>query len=79
LEVTEANAIGSPVLSLIPPEALHRIRNTLTPLRGSDVVERLFGIALMSDQHRFAFAVHLNGGQAIIEGERFQEDRHEAA
>lgn len=50
LEVTEANAIGRPVLSLITPEALHTIRNKLTTLRGSDVVERIFGIALMPDQ-----------------------------
>ncbi|WP_027683383.1 HWE histidine kinase domain-containing protein [Rhizobium leguminosarum] len=79
LGVTEANAIGRPVLSLITPEALHAIRNKLTTLRGSDVVERIFGIALTSDQNRFDLAVHLNEGQVTIEGERCQEDRHDAA
>ncbi|TAV90802.1 HWE histidine kinase domain-containing protein [Rhizobium leguminosarum] len=79
LGVTEVNAIGRPVLSLITPEALHTIRNKLTTLRGSDVVERIFGIALTSDQNRFDLAVHLNEGQVIIEGERCQEDRHDAA
>ncbi|MGO7546385.1 HWE histidine kinase domain-containing protein [Rhizobium leguminosarum] len=79
LGVTEANAIGRPVLSVITPEALHTIRNKLTTLRGSDVVERIFGIARMHDQNRFDLAVHLNGGEVIIEGERCQEDRHDAA
>ncbi|MGR9164916.1 HWE histidine kinase domain-containing protein [Rhizobium leguminosarum] len=79
LGVTEANALGRPVISLISPEALHAIRNKLTTLRGSDVVERIFGIALTPDQNRFDLAVHLNEGQVIIEGERCQEDRHDAA
>ncbi|MGR8925519.1 HWE histidine kinase domain-containing protein [Rhizobium leguminosarum] len=79
LGVTEANALGRPVISLISPEALHAIRNKLTTLRGSDVVERIFGIALTRDQNTFDLAVHLNEGQVIIEGERCQEDRHDAA
>ncbi|AXA39541.1 HWE histidine kinase domain-containing protein [Rhizobium leguminosarum] len=79
LGVTEANALGRPVISLISPEALHAIRNKLTTLRGSDVVERIFGIALTPDQNRFDLAVHLNEGRVIIEGERCQEDRHDAA
>ncbi|MGR9422319.1 HWE histidine kinase domain-containing protein [Rhizobium leguminosarum] len=79
LGVTEANALGRPVISLISPEALHAIRNKLTTLRGSHVVERIFGIALTPDQNRFDLAVHLNEGQVIIEGERCQEDRHDAA
>ncbi|MBY5890652.1 HWE histidine kinase domain-containing protein [Rhizobium ruizarguesonis] len=79
LGVAQANAIGRPVISLITPEALHAIRNKLTTLRGSDVVERIFGIALIPDQNTFDLAVHLNGGEVIIEGERRQEDRRDAA
>ncbi|MGO7670284.1 HWE histidine kinase domain-containing protein [Rhizobium ruizarguesonis] len=79
LGVAQADAIGRPVISLITPESLHAIRNKLTTLRGSDVVERIFGIALILDQNRFDLAVHLNGGEVIIEGERRQEDRHDAA
>ncbi|MGO6734127.1 HWE histidine kinase domain-containing protein [Rhizobium ruizarguesonis] len=79
LGVAQANAIGRPVISLITPEALHAIRNKLTTLRGSDVVERIFGIALTSDQNTFDLAVHMNGGEVIIEGERCQEDRRDAA
>ncbi|ASR09480.1 two-component system sensor histidine kinase/response regulator [Rhizobium leguminosarum bv. viciae] len=79
LGVAQADAIGRPVVSLITPEALHAIRNKLTTLRGPDIVERIFGIALMPDQNRFDLAVHLNGGGVIIEGERCQEDRRDAA
>ncbi|MGO6703610.1 hybrid sensor histidine kinase/response regulator, partial [Rhizobium ruizarguesonis] len=79
LGVAQADALGRPVISLITPEALHAIRNKLTTLRGSDVVERIFGTALIPDQNRFDLAVHLNGGEVIIEGERCQEDRHDAA
>ncbi|MBY5716807.1 GAF domain-containing protein [Rhizobium leguminosarum] len=79
LDVAQADAIGRPVVSLITPEALHAVRNKLTTLRGSDIVERIFGIALMSDQNRFDVAVHLNEGEVIIEGERCQDDRRDVA
>ncbi|NKL33347.1 GAF domain-containing protein [Rhizobium leguminosarum bv. viciae] len=79
LDVAQSDAIGRPVVSVITPEALHAIRNKLTTLRGPDVVERIFGIALMPGQDRFDLAVHLNEGQVIIEGERCQEDRRDAA
>ncbi|NNU51268.1 GAF domain-containing protein [Rhizobium sp. WYCCWR 11279] len=79
LGVTQADALGRSIISVITPEALHAIRNKLTTLRGSDVVERIFGIALMPDQNRFDIAVHLNEGEVIIEGERCQEDKHDAA
>lgn len=79
LGVAQTDAIGRPIVSLITPEALHTVRNKLTTLRSSDVVERIFGIALTPDQNRFDVAVHLNEGQVIIEGERCQEDRRDAA
>nr|WP_064248301.1 HWE histidine kinase domain-containing protein [Rhizobium leguminosarum]OAP93600.1 two-component system sensor histidine kinase/response regulator [Rhizobium leguminosarum] len=79
LGVAQADAIGRPVISLITPEALHTIRNRLTTLRGPDIVERIFGIALTPDQNKFDLAVHLNGGEVIIECERSQEDRRDAA
>ncbi|ARM89630.1 PAS/GAF/phytochrome domain-containing protein [Rhizobium sp. CIAT894] len=78
LGIAPADALGRAVGSLITPEALHAIRNKLTTLRGSDVVERIFGIALTSGEGRFDVAVHLNEGQVIIEGERGQEDRRDA-
>ncbi|API50479.1 two-component system sensor histidine kinase/response regulator [Rhizobium leguminosarum] len=79
LDVAQSDAIGRPVVSLITPEALHAVRNKLTTLRGPDIVERIFGIALMPDQNKFDLAVHLNEGQVIIEGERCLEDRRDAA
>ncbi|MBY3174756.1 GAF domain-containing protein [Rhizobium leguminosarum] len=79
LGVAQADAIGRPVVSLITPEALHAVRNKLTTLRGPDIVERIFGIALMPDQNRFDLAVHLNEDQVIIEGERCLDDRRDVA
>lgn len=78
LAITQADALGRPVTSLITPESLHTIRNKLTTLRGSDVVERIFGIALTSAQERFDLAVHMSDSGVIIEGEHCQEDRHDA-
>ncbi|MBB3648143.1 light-regulated signal transduction histidine kinase (bacteriophytochrome)/CheY-like chemotaxis protein [Rhizobium sp. BK619] len=78
LAITQADALGRPVTSLITPESLHTIRNKLTTLRGSDVVERIFGIALTSAQDRFDIAVHMSDSGVIIEGEHCQEDRHDA-
>ncbi|WHO74518.1 HWE histidine kinase domain-containing protein [Rhizobium sp. BT03] len=78
LGIAQADALGRPVTSLITPESLHTIRNKLTTLRGSDVVERIFGIALTSDQNKFDLAVHMNDGGVIVEGERCQEDRRNA-
>ncbi|EJT04626.1 HWE histidine kinase domain-containing protein [Rhizobium sp. CCGE 510] len=78
LGIAQPDALGRPVTSLITPEALHTIRNKLTTLRGSDVVERIFGIALTPDQNRFDLAVHMNEGGVIVEGERCQEDRRNA-
>ncbi|OWV86104.1 two-component system sensor histidine kinase/response regulator [Rhizobium sp. N122] len=78
LGIAQADALGRPVTSLITPEALHTIRNKLTTLRGSDVVERIFGIALTSDQNKFDLAVHMNDNGVIVEGEHCQEDRRNA-
>ncbi|WP_106796588.1 HWE histidine kinase domain-containing protein [Rhizobium sp. H4] len=78
LGVTQADALGRPASTLIMPEALHAIRNKLTTLRGADVVERIFAIALTPDQSKFDVAVHFNEDQVIIEGERCQEDRRNA-
>ncbi|SCB60579.1 Bacteriophytochrome (light-regulated signal transduction histidine kinase) [Rhizobium aethiopicum] len=78
LGVEQADALGRPVSSLILPEAVHTIRNKLTTLRGSDVVERIFDIALLPDQSRFDLAVHLNENLVILEGERCQQERRNA-
>ncbi|MDR9807332.1 HWE histidine kinase domain-containing protein [Rhizobium hidalgonense] len=78
LGVEQADALGRPVSSVITPEALHTIRNKLTTLRGPDVVERIFDIALMPDQSRFDLAVHFNENQVILEGEPGQEVRPNA-
>ncbi|MBX5104803.1 GAF domain-containing protein [Rhizobium lentis] len=76
--VSQADALGRPISSLITPEALHTIRNKLTTLRGPDVVERIFDIALLPDHSRFDLAVHVNENQVILEGERCQQEKRNA-
>ncbi|MBY3584450.1 GAF domain-containing protein [Rhizobium bangladeshense] len=78
LGVEQADALGRPVSSLILPEAVHTIRNKLTTIRSSDVVERIFDIALLPDQSRFDLAVHLQENLVILEGERCQQDKRNA-
>jgi light-regulated signal transduction histidine kinase (bacteriophytochrome)/CheY-like chemotaxis protein len=78
LGITHTEAVGRPILSFIAPEALHALRNKLATLRGPDIVERIFGIALIAGEARFDVAVHVSNGQIIIEGEAFDEGKSNA-
>ncbi|MBX5241314.1 HWE histidine kinase domain-containing protein [Rhizobium sp. NLR22b] len=78
LGVEHTDALGRPVSSLILPEAVHTIRNKLTTIRSSDVVERIFDITLLPEESRFDLAVHLQENLVILEGERSQQDKHNA-
>ncbi|PZM13995.1 HWE histidine kinase domain-containing protein [Rhizobium tubonense] len=68
-------ALGRPVAEIIAPKALHTLRNRLTMVRGPDVVERIFGIALADDGAAFDIALHLSDGLIILEGELSQDPR----
>src|SRR3954471_19662810 len=78
LDIAHTDAVGRPISSLIAPEALHTLRNKLATLRGPDIVERIFDIALTAAQARFDVAVHVCNGQIIIEGERVDGGRSSA-
>ncbi len=78
LDIAHTDAVGRPISSLIAPEALHTLRNKLATLRGPDIVERIFDIALTAAQARFDVAVHVCNGQIIIEGERADGGRSSA-
>ncbi len=75
LGIAHAEAVGRPVSSILVPDALHSLRNKLATLRGPDVVERIFGIALTSGHQRFDVAIHVSHGQIIIEGEPCDEGK----
>ncbi|MEZ0495661.1 HWE histidine kinase domain-containing protein [Sphingomonas sp. IW22] len=61
-------ALGSPLIELIGPDAVHLLRNRMTLLRGADAVERVFGVPVTGGR-RFDFAMHVSGADIVIEGE----------
>lgn len=61
--------IGQPLSSLLSGEAIHGLRNRLALVRGPDAVERVFRCPLVAGGADFDVALHMNGGQVIIEVE----------
>ena len=61
--------IGRPLAEMLPPKAVHDLRNRTAMLRGADAVERLFDFDLLGTDKRFDVAVHFSGGQVVIEAE----------
>lgn len=60
-------ALGLSATDLFGEDAVHLLRNRMTLLRGADAVERVFGVAAKAG--RFDFAMHVSGGDIVIEGE----------
>lgn len=65
-----SDLIGHPLAEFLAAPVMHDLRNRTAMLRGPDAIERLFGLELIPGQGRFDVAVHMSGGQIIIEGER---------
>ncbi len=63
------DVIGLPLTQLFAPKAIHDLRNRSAMLRGADSVERLFGAELVPGRGLFDVAIHLSGGQVVIEAE----------
>jgi light-regulated signal transduction histidine kinase (bacteriophytochrome)/CheY-like chemotaxis protein len=61
--------IGSPLADFVPARLIHDLRNRLALLNNPDTVERLFGCLLRDDGDPYDFALHLSGGQIVIEAE----------
>lgn len=66
---SSAELIGQPLAAFIPSRAVHDLRNRVIILRGPDAVERLFGCHLVEGAPPFDIAIHLSGGQIVIEAE----------
>jgi light-regulated signal transduction histidine kinase (bacteriophytochrome) len=66
--------IGHPLAEFFPSKVIHDLRNRLTMLRGTDAVERLFGCEIVSGAASFDIAIHMSGGQIVIEAEPSQGD-----
>ncbi len=59
---------GRPLSDFFATRAVHDLRNRSAILRGADAVERLFDCEVIAGR-RFDLAIHLSGGQIVIEGE----------
>ena len=64
-----AALLGASFRDVLAAEALHTLRNCLAMLRGDDAVERAFGVQLLPAGRRFDVAVHISGGEVVIEAE----------
>jgi light-regulated signal transduction histidine kinase (bacteriophytochrome)/CheY-like chemotaxis protein len=61
--------IGHPLADFLPSIAIHDLRNRVALLRGADAVERVFGCELVKGAAPFDVALHMSGGQIVIEAE----------
>jgi light-regulated signal transduction histidine kinase (bacteriophytochrome)/CheY-like chemotaxis protein len=61
--------LGRPLDELLDIEAVHALRGHLQTLRGSDAVDRAFGLALREGGPRFDVAIHVSDGAIVIEAE----------
>ncbi len=66
---TPADLLGLPLAGIVSADAIHDLRNRTAILRGPDAVERLFDCVLVPGKPAFDIAVHLSGGQVVIEAE----------
>jgi light-regulated signal transduction histidine kinase (bacteriophytochrome) len=65
--MTPVELIGRPLRECIPATAFHDLRNRMSMLRGPNAVERMFGAVLVEHAPPFDIAIHLSGGQIVLE------------
>ena len=66
---TPDDLLGRPLADIVTGQAVHDLRNRAAILRGPDAVERLFDCVLIEGRAPFDIAIHLSGGQVVIEAE----------
>jgi light-regulated signal transduction histidine kinase (bacteriophytochrome)/CheY-like chemotaxis protein len=76
--VEAKDLIGNPLASIFTPSAVHSLRNRLAMLRSTDGVERIFDCALMKSGEKYDIALHMSGGQIVIEAEPASEEHGDA-
>jgi light-regulated signal transduction histidine kinase (bacteriophytochrome)/CheY-like chemotaxis protein len=69
LGVTPDQMIGHPLADFVPRVLIHNLRNRVACLTSPDMVERMFGATLAEDERYFDIAIHLSGGQIVLEAE----------
>ena len=78
LGLTAEEAIGRPLDGLFGAAAVHGLRNRVAMLRGEDAVERIFGCTLRDDLAAFDVALHITGGEIVIEAEPATDEHGDA-
>jgi len=68
--------IGIPVDRILAADLLHDIRGRLQTVAGTGIVERLFGQTLKVGGPLFDVAVHISGGETVLEFEPATSSRH---
>jgi light-regulated signal transduction histidine kinase (bacteriophytochrome)/CheY-like chemotaxis protein len=68
--------IGRPLTELMPPAAIHGLRNRVAMLRGPDSIERIFGCDLIEGREPFDVALHMSSGRIIVEAEPGADQDH---
>ena len=61
--------LGESLSGLLSRDAMHVIGGRLHLLRGTNAVDRLFGVALREGGARYDLAIHLSGDLIVLEGE----------
>lgn len=70
--------IGRPLSEILPPGAIHGLRNRMAMLRGPDSVERIFGCTMIDGSEPFDVALHMSNGQIILEAEPGSQEHGDA-
>ena len=71
--------LGTPLAALFSERASHALRNMAAKLRGSDAIERMFGLALVDDGPLFDIALHFVDRALVIEAEPVKGETLDAA
>src|ERR1700709_287127 len=61
--------VGQPARNFLSADLLHDIRGRLQIAAGTGIVERLFGQRLVAGSVRYDVAVHVSGGETVLEFE----------
>lgn len=61
--------IGRPLDDIFLPKAVHDLRNRLATLRGPNAVDKIFDLTLSERAGAFDVAMHISGGQIVIEAQ----------
>ncbi|SMF77047.1 HWE histidine kinase domain-containing protein [Allosphingosinicella indica] len=68
--------IGRPLADFVEAGSIHAMRNRLAILRGPDSIERIFRCHMTANHDAFDIAIHMTGGQIVIEAEPSLDEQH---